>query len=121
MEKKLHMKFKITVPAGYQVKNYENDNLDINVVLENKEIFFATLFTTNNIKMLLERDESTFFWAHTMVILKDLKKETIKKFVQEAIDSESLEAIFYKIGNLGQTKGYPSKFEKITDFSNEPK
>ncbi|MBS7256717.1 hypothetical protein [Flavobacterium branchiicola] len=110
------MKFKIVIPARYHVKNYYNDNLDVNVILENKEIFFATIFTLDNIKMLLELNKSNFFWADTMIIIKDLKKETIKEFVKEVIDDGNLESIFYKIGNLGEIEGYPINFESVTDF-----
>lgn len=110
------MKFKIITPIKYQIKNYYNDNLDINVILENKMIFFSTIFTIDNIKMLLEQDNSVFFWADNMVIVKDLKKETIKKFVEEAIEGGNFESIFYKIGNLGETEGYPHHFENVTDF-----
>lgn len=110
------MKFKIIIPAGYQVKDYYNDNLDINVILENKEIFFATIFTLDNIKMLLEQNSNSFFWADNMVVIKDLKKETIKNFVKESIDSGNHYSIFYKIGKLGEIEGYPFVFEQVIDF-----
>ncbi len=43
------MRFKIIFPTGYQVADIFNDNIDINVVLENGDVFFGTLFTISNL------------------------------------------------------------------------
>jgi hypothetical protein len=33
------MNFKIIFPAGYSVTDPDNDNIDINIVLENRKVF----------------------------------------------------------------------------------
>jgi hypothetical protein len=35
------MRFKIIFPTGYQVADIFNDNIDINVVLENGDVFLV--------------------------------------------------------------------------------
>ena len=90
------MNFKVFFPTGYQIKNETNDNLDLNVILENGEIFFCTVFTIENIHMLINADTLSFFWADSMVIVKDLSKECIRKFIKETIELESFNTIFLK-------------------------
>lgn len=114
------MKFKVNFPTGYQVIDERNDNLDINVILENGEIFFCTIFTIENIKMLIHNNSLSFFWADNMVILNDLSKDNIKSFIQETLDFGNFENIFFKIGKLKEVEGYNCIFDEIIDFNINP-
>jgi hypothetical protein len=49
------MNFKIYFPASYLVKDIYNDNIDINVILEDGQVFFATFFTLQNIQWLIAK------------------------------------------------------------------
>ncbi len=111
-------KFKIIIPAGYNIENFKDDNIDINVIFENGEIFFATLFQVDNIKKLMSQNEESYFFSDSMLILKDLKKETIKKSIEELIADSYFNNIFSKIGNLHSTKGYQLSFNNIQEFTN---
>lgn len=112
------MKFKIFLPTGYQVENKDDDNLDINVILENGEVFFCTIFTTKNISSLMKKNSLSFFWADNMVVVKDLSKENIIKFVEESLELDNFKIIFFKIGELGKTDGYDFLFDEINNFNN---
>ncbi|AWM14886.1 hypothetical protein DI487_14165 [Flavobacterium sediminis] len=110
------MKFKVFLPTGYQIEKEDNDNLDINVILENGEIFFCTIFTIKNIDFLMKKNLLSFFWADNMVIIKDLSKRSILEFVKEALELDNFKIIFFKIGELGKTEGYDFLFDEINDF-----
>jgi hypothetical protein len=101
------VKFKIIFPSGYDVKNINNDNIDINVVLPNERVYFATLFTLQNIQMLMQSSELSYFWSTDMIIVKNLEKETIKKAVTQIIAEFHLEVSFSQIGTIKDV--YPPK------------
>lgn len=107
--------FKIVFPAGYNIQNVYNDNIDINVVLPDKTVFFATFFTILNIQTLIKNDDSSYFWSEDMVLVKDLKKETIREAVSSIIEDGYLEFSFSKIGTIENV--YPKKkyYEEILD------
>src|SRR5688572_23757080 len=107
------MNFKILSPPGYQVKNILNENIDINVVFENGDVFFATLFTVQNIQTLMVRDKTPYFWATDMIIVEDLDKDTIKKAVGCAIADGYLDSAFTKIGTIEKVYPHGSTYEKL--------
>lgn len=92
------MDFKILTFSSFSDVNIINDNIDINVVFSNGDVYFATLITVQNIKQLMG-DES-FFWIDTMFIVNCLSKESIKKAISETIENNYFDKIFSKIGNL---------------------
>ncbi|GAA4142745.1 hypothetical protein GCM10022216_23990 [Sphingobacterium kyonggiense] len=94
------MQFKIMFPAPYQVRDIYNDNLDLNIVLENGEVFFGTLFTLQNIKHLMESDSDIYFWSTDMLILKDLSYESISIVVKKLLNDGILKQVFSKIGTI---------------------
>ena len=105
--------FKILIPSGYQIYNSNNDNIDINLVLRDGSIYFATLFTIENIQSLLKSNSSSYFWATDMIIVKDLEKLTIKEAIKEIIRDDLLEVSFSKIGIIGDMKLGFDTFEDI--------
>jgi flagellar biosynthesis component FlhA len=94
------MNFKIIFPTGYNVTNPDNDNIDVNIVLENRKVFFATIFTLENIKQLLNQENENYFWATDMITAKNISKQEIKKIITEIVNEEYIEQICSEIGNI---------------------
>lgn len=94
------MNFKIIFPAGYNVINPDNDNIDVNIVLENRKVFFVTIFTLENIRQLINQGHENYFWATDMVIAKNISKQEIKKIITEIVYDEHIEQICSEIGNI---------------------
>ncbi|NQX38626.1 hypothetical protein SAMN05421820_101657 [Pedobacter steynii] len=107
--------FKIRFPAGYQVNDIFNDNLDLNVIFPDNSVFFGTSFTVNNIQHLMEKGPNNYFWAVDMFIVKDLEKITIKKAIQDAINDEYFNLIFSQIGSLSTVYGKSVNYDSIVD------
>jgi len=87
-------------PAPYQVRDIYNDNLDLNIVLENGEVYFGTLFTLQNIKDLMESDSDIYFWSTDMLILRDLSYDSISIVVKKLLEDGTLKQVFSKIGTI---------------------
>jgi hypothetical protein len=101
--------FKIFFPSGYDVNDIENDNIDVNVILPDGAVFFATFFTIQNIERIMNNEKGLFFWSTDMVILKDLKENTINNTIEKIIQDGYLELIFSKIGSVESVySGYKS-------------
>ncbi|SFN21147.1 hypothetical protein SAMN05421594_1494 [Chryseobacterium oleae] len=92
--------FKIIFPGGYNINDYYDDNLDLNIILPTGRVFFSTFFTILNIKNLLEKDSRLYFWSIDMLIVKDLKKETIRNVIFNIIDDGYLESVCSDIGEI---------------------
>jgi len=103
--------FKILFPAGYNITEITDDNIDVNVILSNGFVYFATFFTISNIKNLMNKD--LYFWSTDMIVVKNLEKETIKKIVLNIIDEELLETSFSKIGTIKEIYSENENFEGI--------
>lgn len=100
-------KFKIISPGGYSVSDVLNENIDINVILEDEVVYFATCFTPLNIEtLLLKEEKEVYFWATDMLIVKDLKKSTIREAVSQIIEDDLTEKILCRIGTIKTV--YPS-------------
>ena len=100
------MDFELRYPVGYSVENPEDDNIDLNVILTNGDVYFATAFTLKNIEKLLVKSELVHFWSTDMFIVKDLTIETIEKAVAEMITVGHLENAFSKIGTKETVYGH---------------
>lgn len=94
--------FKVIFPSGYKINDYFNDNIDLNIVLSTGQVFFSTFFTISNINDLIEKDNAIYFWSTDMIIVKDLKKETIKNVISEMINNDYLESSCSYIGKINE-------------------
>ncbi|MGE8556616.1 MAG: hypothetical protein ACN6OB_22065 [Chryseobacterium jejuense] len=103
--------FKVVFPSGYNVNDYYNDNIDLNIILPCGTVFFSTFFTIINVKNFIDKDDAVYFWSTDMLIVKDLKKETIKNVVFNMIKDEYLESACTEIGKIQEI------FSDIRDFS----
>jgi len=107
------MKYKVVFPTGYNIDNNQNDNIDINIVLENNNVYFATLFTLKNVIHLMEKESMSYFSADSMVIVKNLNEETINKVVEQVIEKEELDSTFSKIGTIQKIFNTEKKFKEL--------
>lgn len=92
--RKIHLDFSFFVlfPGGYRVRDIFNDNVDIYIVLKSNysKVYTATIFTLENIKMILENNHEKWFWASDFLIVKDLSRNTIYQSLDEILRNESL-------------------------------
>jgi|WetSurMetagenome_2_1015567.scaffolds.fasta_scaffold300517_2 hypothetical protein len=119
MESRKIMNFKLNFPSGYHLENILNNNLDINVILENDNVYFFTLFTLENIHYLMNKKDSEssnlYFWASDMLIVKDLKLETIQTTINDLVIKDYFDNFFIKIGNVNSVFGNPPVFGELID------
>lgn len=73
--------FKVVFPSGYNINDYYDDNIDLNIVLPTGRVFFSTFFTILNINNLIQKDNALYFWSTDMIVVKDLKKDTISSII----------------------------------------
>ena len=92
------MKFKVRFPVPYQVIDVYDDNLDVNIILENDEVYFGTLFTLTNIDKLMEKNCEIYFWSTDMLIVKELSYKGIYAALQTVLNDGSFNSVFSKIG-----------------------
>ena len=104
--------YKIKFPSGYQGVDLHNDNVDVNLIFPDGKVYFATLFTLENISSLMNKENSSFFWASDMVILKDLKQETIYKALDELIEKDYLSLILSELGTIEKIYSF-KKYDEI--------
>jgi len=92
------MKFKVRFPAPFQVIDVDDDNLDVNIILENDEVYFGTLFTLTNIDKLMEKNREIYFWSTDMLIVKELSYQGIHAALQTVLNEGYFFSVFSKIG-----------------------
>ena len=108
--------FKIVFPSGYGDPAMFNDNIDINIVLKNGEVYFATAFTLANIKHLMDTNNSSSFWAPDLFIVKDLSKSCLLEAIGEMINDGSFLNAFTRIATI--ESHYPGKtFDDLPDMA----
>ena len=96
------MNLKISVPAGYKVDDYLDGNIDVNVVVDDRDVYFATLFTIRNIEKLLSEQflAKHYFWSTDMIIVENLEVKTIKKAIENLVNDGILESACTYIGRV---------------------
>lgn len=90
--------FKVFCPAGYHVEDVFDDNLDLNIILDTEEVFFATVFTVRNVQVLLDCSPEPYFWSVNMFIVDNLRVPTILDAVASIVQEGRADAIFGRIG-----------------------
>jgi hypothetical protein len=93
----------------HQPIDIHNDNIDVIVRLPSGETCTATLFTPANIAMIMQHYAATgeclsgrYFWAADMVIVSDLRLETIEAVVREIIRSGEHVLTFRRVDGEGE-------------------
>ncbi|MCD7901066.1 MAG: hypothetical protein LUH22_14710 [Bacteroides sp.] len=108
-------RFKVIFPTGYLGTNIIDDNIDINVVLENGKVYFGVLGTLENIRTSFAKGD-LYYWSTDLLIVKDLKKDTIKEVLQATINEGYFESIFCQIGTI-LTQFETDNFDEIEDMN----
>lgn len=108
--------FKIVFPIGYQVSDVFDDNLDINIVFENGDVFFGTLFTLSNVEKIMSNENEDHFWSTDMLIVRNLELSTIKKAINKIVYENYEEEIFSKIGTIQTIFPQNHSFHTIIDM-----
>ncbi|GEJ46278.1 hypothetical protein [Chryseobacterium sp. ON_d1] len=106
--------FKVIFPSGYNINDYYDDNIDLNIILPTGRVFFSTFFTMLNINNLIEKDNTLYFWAMDMIIVKDLRKETIRNVILKMIDDGYLESACSDIGEINEIFSNIETYNDIT-------
>lgn len=94
------MPFKIIFPAPYQVTDIYDDNIDVNIVLSNGDVYFGTLFTLKNIRKLMITNKEIYFLSTDMLIVEDLSYQSIHKVVEAVLNDGYCEMAFSKLGTI---------------------
>ncbi|AFD06630.1 hypothetical protein [Solitalea canadensis] len=92
--------FKVRFPTGYQIKNIFDDNIDIQIIKMDGKVFFATFFTLDNINSLMLKENIDYFWADSMVVVRDLRKESIQIAISEILNKGNEGIFFSEIGTI---------------------
>nr|WP_317632007.1 hypothetical protein [uncultured Flavobacterium sp.] len=109
-------KFKIKTFSSFSEINSLDDNIDVNIILSDGDVYFGTLITTQNIVTQMKNSDDSFFWIDSMLIVKKLDETNIKKAITEIIDNQYFNKIFFKIGTLELLEGFKKDFDEIIDF-----
>jgi hypothetical protein len=113
------MKYKIYFPAGRKELDTFSDNVDINIITEDELVYFATLFTINNIVSIMERGDENWFWATDMILIKDLRDETIKKAISGIVAMNNLGSMVSEIGDIDTIFKDVTFYSSLKDWSAE--
>jgi len=117
-------KYKITFPTGYlngygkmcNMFDY-NEILDVHIVFEGGDIYYATLVTAEQIRDYYDKTKEIYYWMEDMLVIKDFEKETIRKIIKEIVDEGYYERIFCKIGVVGDENNDFYSYEELIEMN----
>lgn len=107
---------KVRFPTGYQVEDVFNYNLDFHLILENGKVFYGTFFTLDNIHSLMKANQLVYFWAEDMVIMENLRKETLRKALDNIMDDGFMKMILCEIGTIQSIYPEVGSFDELVDM-----
>lgn len=107
--------FKIIFILGYRSVDTNNDNIDINIIFESGKVYAAVLATIENVITSLNGGDLYYWWSD-LIIIKDLRKETIKSAIQATIKNGYFNSIFSEIGTI-ESIFKVNSFDKINDMN----
>ncbi len=94
--------FSITIL--HQITDPLDDNIDVNVTTASGERYFATFFTVQNIRTLMNRyrdtgecNGGTYLWSSAMIIVETLTVDVIYATVRDLMHSGEFEHAFENI------------------------
>ena len=80
---------------------YYDDNSDVEVHFSNGDRYWATLFTFRNIQVLVDRHSHSgeclggkYFWSRNMLLVTDLRPDTVKQIVHHLVGTGELFEVF---------------------------
>ena len=97
--------FKVYCPGGYRVPDVFAYNLDLNIVFDTEEVFFATAFTVRNVRALLANAAEPYFWRVDLFIVDNLRGATILEAVTHLVQEGLTDTLFGRIGTTTTVYG----------------
>jgi hypothetical protein len=89
---------------GCQTWDVDDDNIDVEITLSDDRKYSATFFAISNIRTLMNKNRITgecaggiYLWSANMVLLEDLKPETIQQTIAGLIEDGEIDDICYRI------------------------
>ena len=86
--------------------NYEDDNTDVIVTLDNNRKYVATFFTYKNIVSLRQKNKKTgecfrgkYFWASDMILIDNCSRNSIEEVIKHLIIEDEFHQTFNEIKN----------------------
>lgn len=77
--------------------NAHDDNVDVEIKLDNGEVFYATFFTIANIESLFKKNRDTgeckdglYLWASDMILVEKLSEPVIRNTIDDLIKTGEL-------------------------------
>jgi hypothetical protein len=93
------MNFQLRTPSGSEIRDADDDNVDVLIDLEDGRLFSATFFTIKNLLTLMkaygdtgECAGGTYVWAKDMIVVESISKEAIRQVVADLIESGEIES-----------------------------
>ncbi|CCF15418.1 protein [Brevibacillus laterosporus GI-9] len=84
-----------------------DDNTDVIVSFPDRTRYIASFFTYKNIETLTKKNQTSsenmsglYFWASDMVLVDNVKPETIEAIVDHLIAEENFDTLFTKITDV---------------------
>jgi len=84
--------------------NFEDDNTDVIVTMNNNSKYVATFFTYKNIESLRRKNNKTgecfhgkYFWASDMVLIDNCSRKNIEEVIKHLINEDEFYQTFKEI------------------------
>ncbi|QDX93179.1 hypothetical protein EEL32_12235 [Brevibacillus laterosporus] len=84
-----------------------DENTDVIVTFPNRTRYVASFFTYKNIESIRQQNREhgenmngLYFWSSDMVIVDNIKAETIKSIIEQLITEDKFESLFTKIEDV---------------------
>jgi len=95
------MKYRIIIQHRAEPLELLNDNVDVEVIVNERDRYFATFFTLSNIERLMNRymvsgecANGLYFWAKNAIVIRDLEEHSIAKVIKKLLASGEFESAF---------------------------
>jgi hypothetical protein len=89
----------------------QEGNIDVEITLENGDVYTATFFTLPNIESLFRKNAESgecaggvYFWATDMIIVGTITESTIRKAIDDLIESDELRLACTKIKTVSRNR-----------------
>lgn len=86
--------------------NYEDDNTNVIVTMNNNRKYIATFFTYKNINSLKQKNNKTgeclrgkYFWASNMILIDNCSRNNIESVIKHLITENEFYQTFNEITN----------------------
>ncbi|EAY24865.1 hypothetical protein [Microscilla marina] len=122
MEKSKRSLTRLSFPTGYKAQEIQDSNVDVYIILDNQDVYYATFFTLKNIQKLMSKAgigsaEGCYFWVADMVIIESITLNNIVVAIQDLIQSYSIDKALSKVGNESEFVSTPSEWLNLVEVA----